>query len=69
VVCQYSNWAMVNVLKKKSLNLINVGIHSMPVDLQVRTYLSDVVNLSSGSLDEIVDSVTSRPCMMYPCAT
>jgi hypothetical protein len=41
----------------------------MPVDLQVRTYLSDVVNLSSGSLDEIVDSVTSRPCMMYPCAT
>jgi hypothetical protein len=59
---------MVTVLQKdRSLNIINEHIHPMPFDLQFGTYPSNVVNLSSGSLDEI-DSVAFRPYAKYPCA-
>jgi hypothetical protein len=53
--------------KDRSLNVINEHIHPMPFDLQFGTYPSNVVNLSSGSLDEI-DSVAFRPYAKYPCA-
>jgi hypothetical protein len=68
VVSQDSKCTVVTVLKKdRSLNVINEHIHPMSFNLQFETYPSDVVNLFSGSLDEIVDSVASQPCMKYPC--
>jgi hypothetical protein len=50
------------------MNVTKKHIVATPSDLQFETCSIDVVTLSSGSLDEIVNSAASRPYTKYLCA-